>query len=163
MAHENEAEWAFVAISAVGPGSYGGYEDEWSEDEEWSHEMMRRCVQETIPPLARAELGDGTWDERFMNDREVNWNGWLTRAAWDELRAEWYFDPETDSKTGGIIGVAIDDDGFHNAWAYSSDQPGMDWNIGGVTPVTYVNVYYCAQDEDILAAARRDYPQEEET
>lgn len=184
-AEELPEAWAYVSISAQGWGNdtrcvhCGDYMDvrsrhssdaafgpEWfepcDENDGAPHELDReqrfRCINGSIPETVRGFLTveRGPTDQRFPDDDDDQWSGWLSREAWEALRDDWCIEPEFCSQTMGIMAGPDEVRGenwFQPMWALAYESPGTDWNMGGVYPVDWVQMYFNSRDEDVMAAA----------
>lgn len=116
------------------------------------HIKDHASVWETIPKSAQpyfvktddTEYGE---DVSEVYEVETKWCGALSREAWEDFRSAWDIHPNSADQTMGMITE------LGHMWALSETHDGMDWNIGGVTPVDFVSVYYCALDSDVMERA----------
>ncbi len=125
---------AIVIISAHGQGNR---DDEYDEHREvWS--TIPESVREALEMTDHGPAEDG---EEFS---ETKWWGELTDEQWAEFRSAWSIEPDSCEETMGmILGPPY---GMLPALAYTSD--GTDWNIGGVYPVDWVDVWFLTEDAD---------------
>lgn len=123
--------YAYVIITAWGRGSY-------FEGEGWPG---HKKIFDTLPNSVR-NLLDNT--EEPDEDDETKWAGPLDMDAWFDLKNGWNIVPANSEPTLGMLTE------YGHMWALCDNSDGMDWNIGGVTPVSYVSVYYCSQDPEVL-------------
>lgn len=177
--------WAYVSISAYGWGNetrctwcgryievLSRYSHETQFGPEWAeecdendgkpHEMDRErrfdCINGTIPENVRRFLTveRGPRDQRWPEEDDDQWSGWLDQPAWEDLAAAWDIVPEECSQTMGMMAGPDNVRGenwLQPMWALAYESPGTDWNIGGVYPVDYVQMYFNSRDADVMAAA----------
>lgn len=174
--------YAYVVITANGMGSdhYGadecnvcGEKIEWNDG--WHHEgdepsnepatcdgaevepsryKNHNKVWNTLPESVQKVL-ETTDDTNFGEDVEetyeveTKWVGWLNQTEWEDLKSGWGLDPERSDRTMGILAWPEG-----HMWALSETHDGMDWNMGGLTPLDYMNIYYCSQDPDVMKVAK---------
>lgn len=124
---------AIIIISAHGQGN---------EDAEYDYHLE---VWTTIPETVRSAL---TMTDNHPPDgdepSETKWWGELTTEQWDTFRDDWMIEPDDCNDTMGmILGPPY---GHLPALAYEAH--GTDWNIGGVYPVDYVDVWFLTEDPD---------------
>lgn len=118
--------YAYVIISAHGNGNYGDEKD-------------HSAVWGTIPKIVQEALSITDDDEE-----QTKWVGVLDQEQWEEFRDNWFIEPNDCEDTMGMVTE------YGHMWALSYTSDGMDWNMGGVTHVDYVNVYFCCQDDDMM-------------
>jgi len=78
----------------------------------------------------------GTWNETSSGEERTHkFVAELTNSEWEALKDEWSIDVKDSEPNLGIL------TGFGqlDAWAFNFD--GMDWNLGGVTPIDYATLY----------------------
>lgn len=78
---------------------------------------------------------DYTEDDDSSEEPSRKWAGVITGAEWDALRSDWSIDEDDSEPNGGILTPF----GFMESLAFNWD--GMDWNVGGETPIVYVSLY----------------------
>lgn len=80
---------------------------------------------------------DYTGDEFADSGDEPSrkWAGIVTGDEWDALVLDWSIDPDDSEANMGML----TEYGHLEAQAYNWD--GMDWNVGGETPIAYVSLY----------------------
>lgn len=74
-----------------------------------------------------------TFDDDLFPSRK--WAGTITRPQWDALRSAWSLTPEASEPNLGML------TGFGKLPAYAFMFDGMDWNMGGLTPIEYASLY----------------------
>jgi hypothetical protein len=131
---------AIVIISAHGQGNRG---DEYNEHLD---------VWETIPETVRAalEMTDHYPAEPESGEdfSETKWWGELDDDQWQAFRAAWNIEPDGCEQTlGMILGPP-----YGTLPAVNCSSPGHEWNIGGVYPVDWVDVYLLTDDPDFEEA-----------
>lgn len=127
-----------------------------------------RCVVSTVPAtirwlfpvaddepvtnddLAGATDRDDAWSILF-EDFDAVWEADLTRSQWQEFRDWLEIDPNECDHTLGMI--AIIDGQIGHAWALAIQEDGMSWNMGGISPLTSLQVYFCCLDPDLMERA----------
>ena len=62
------------------------------------------------------------------------WAGTINRAQWDALRSAWSLTQEASTPNGGML------TGYGRMPAYSYYFYGMDWNMGGATPIDHADL-----------------------
>lgn len=124
---------AIIIISAHGQGNEGAEYDQ------------HRHVWYTIPDSVREALTMTDNEPDHDGDGSLTkWWGELTTEQWDEFRADWMIEPDECNDTMGmILGPPY---GTLPALAYTAD--GTDWNVGGIYPVDYVDVWFLTEDPD---------------
>jgi hypothetical protein len=144
---DEDEPYAYVIMSAVGYGTYeGGFEDDWP-----GHDTVINCLPEAVKQafFETEKTDDGGWCEVPMP--ETKWGAVLTKSQWEEFRDSFSLNPDTVDNTMGMmfdIGMMM--------WALADHCDGSDWNMGGITPVSFVQTYFCCQDEDMMRRAGID-------
>lgn len=119
---------AIVIIAANGQGNRA---DDYDQ---------HQAVWGTIPEGVRKALtmtDNHPADER-EEFSETKWWGELTDEQWTELRDAWCIEPDDCNETMGmILGPPY---GTLPALAYTAE--GHEWNVGGVYPVDWVDVWF---------------------
>lgn len=123
--------YAYVIISAYGKGTYdsGGT---WP-----GHDSVLVVSKEMLPKFTKTE----EFDE---DNQTTKWVAKLNKEEWDQFKYGWGIDLEECNQTMGMLTE------YGHMWALSQDFDGMEWNLGGMTEVSMVNVYFCCQDEDAM-------------
>jgi|SRR5690348_6691062 len=70
------------------------------------------------------------------------WAGYVTAEEWDRLASEWSISFADSVPNMGML----TEEGFMESYAFN--WGGMDWNVGGETPIDYVSLYASVQPED---------------
>lgn len=95
-----------------------------------------------VSDSGRIEAGEGDYEFAY---REVIAFRWMTTAELDQFRSQWGIDPDDADLALGFLGDLGDgvprlyDDERHS-------MDGMDWNVGGWTPVWCVDVSIIGPD-----------------
>lgn len=168
---EEEIEWDYVDYSDT-PGwvhvdtqqalcdEYEGNDPPQAEPREVKrHNIVWETIPDVVKPaLQKTDDTDYGIDVSETYEVETKWCGWLNREQWESLKDTWGLNPESSTATMGMITE------YGGMWALAETHDGMDWNMGGLTPVDYVDIWYCSQDEDVMRVATEyGYFRKEET
>jgi hypothetical protein len=140
--------YAYIIFTANGNGSYQGHEEEfgWKKD----HSGVFACMPESLRADGVLTKTDDTYEDEMDGDWdlvETKWVGALSKGEWEDFR-EWHdFSLDELTQTMGMITEV------GMMWAMAYEEDGMNYNVGGVTPVTYTQTYFCCQDKDIMELA----------
>jgi hypothetical protein len=142
--------YAYVIMTAMGLGTYPAKSEGLPDDWDWpGHGEVIRCLPDVCRNIftkTEENEDDSTWgaSEQFPTTK---WVASMNQEQWEAFREHMCLEPERLDETMGMITE------YGHMWALCDNADGTDWNMGGVTPVSWVDTYFCCQDADMMERA----------